>query len=213
MATSSGLSSVRSFLDVHRRFRICWRIAMAAATALSAVIATAQQDPSLQPQIRTVLDEVEKADLTSKSTVQHAGLAAWIGPCHFQGLPYLGSFNDGTSAVWWGGRFDQPNSGTCVDTTGYYYDFWTVPAQPGDVFDIVFGGAYNTYLALSDYSSTATAYVSKYATLASTSGPEYIAGWIGFTIPSNWTNGYFSIWVSKNAIISGSSIPLTLKWS
>lgn len=114
---------------------------------------------------------------------------AWIGRCNVQLLPYQGSFQDGTSAVWWGGEFNQPSSTTCLSDTGYYTDIWEIPAAPGDVFDIVFDGGYNTFIGVADAYAPAY-YLQQYATTASSSSPgTYIAGWTNFAIPSSWTTG------------------------
>jgi hypothetical protein len=111
----------------------------------------------------------------------------------------MGIYSDGVSP-WWGGFFDQPHSDTCRSTNGTYGDQWIVPAQPGDVFDIVFDGAYNTFLGLFAYSSNMPTTYYQYATTPGTGSlaGTYTAGFLGFTVPDSFTGGYLNIAVDNS---------------
>ncbi len=149
-------------------------------------------------QISDALDGLRQANLAPRSGTSTTRQKDWIGSCNYQDLPYLGIYSDGVSPAW-GGRFDQPHSETCHSTTGIYVDYWRVPAEPGDVFDVAFAGAYNTYLALADYDPNSSAHVEQLATIAGTGSltGSYLGGWIGFTVPASFTHGYLEIWVAK----------------
>lgn len=118
-----------------------------------------------------IRDEIAVAGSSTDRTISGKKSVEWVGPCSVHNLPYQGLFGDGTSAVWWAGTFDQPSPTTCLSDQGTWTDIWEIPATPGDVFDIVFGGAYNTFVGVSDaYAPTYT--LQQYATVASTSVPR-----------------------------------------
>jgi hypothetical protein len=135
---------------------------------------------------RRLLDELKSQGLSLEKGGDQPTPAGWVGPCYAYALPYQGPF-DATS-VWWGGTFNQPSSTTCLSTDGWWVDIWDVAVRSGDVFDIVFGGGYNTYIGIDDPASAAAFYDGKYATTWSSSNSDYITGWIGFTVPAAWTN-------------------------
>ena len=138
------------------------------------------------------------AGAATRMTAQTPG--DWDGPCDYQNLPYMGMASDGVSPMW-GGYFDQPHTGTCRTMSGMYFDMWMVPAQPGDVFNMAFGGANNTYCALADHDGESSAYVEQYMMMPGmgSMGGMYTAGWTNFTVPASFNHGYMEVWVAKNS--------------
>jgi hypothetical protein len=135
--------------------------------------------------------------VATRMTAQTPG--DWDGACNYQNMPYMGMYTDGVSP-WWGGYFDQPHTGTCRTMSGMYFDMWMLPAQPGDVFNMTFGGASNTYCALADHNGGSSAYVDQYMMMPGmgSMGGMYTAGWTNFTVPPSFNHGYMEVWVAKN---------------
>lgn len=219
------------------------RILVSLALILFAAVVVAQVEPSPvvpavprtrsssvaerpdTPNARRVLDELKAQGFSVERGTSLLAPEDWVGPCFASSLPYQGAF-DATS-VWWGGTFNQPSSTTCLTTDGWWVDVWDVSVHSGDAFDIVFGGGYNTFIGI-DNPGSSTFYDFKYATTWSSSGSDYITGWIGFTVPAAWTNlrlyverqtgqtGYLLGAIKRSSVVSActpSSINLCLSSS
>lgn len=144
-----------------------------------------------------VLAVLLAAGAAARMTAQTPG--DWDGPCNYQNLPYTGMSTDGVSPMW-GGYFDQPHTGTCRTMSGMYFDMWMVPAQPGDVFNMTFGGASNTYCAVANHDGGNAPYVDQYMMMPGMGSMMgmYTAAWTNFTVPPSFDHGYMEVWVAKN---------------
>lgn len=165
----------------------------------SAVLGQSQRFADIRADLEQAGPQVnDKASVMPKS---------WVGPCHYQDLPYVGLANDGFPL--WGGTFDLPHdrasgSGTCLNSGigfSFYADVWRVRALPGEVVTIAFAGDRGTSVAYGDYSGTdGDESYQQYASIAGTGSlaGQWIAGWVDVTVPTSWTRGYIDVFVGGN---------------
>lgn len=123
-----------------------------------------------------------------------------MSACQDRDLPYMGMYSDGVSP-WWGGDVTPPNGGSCTSMMGggMYYDVWSVPAAPGDKFNVAFAGPSGCYLALADDDSSSMPMMAQTVTAPGSGSLAgmFIGGMMGFTVPASFIHGSMQIWVGR----------------